>query len=728
MDEHMRIVGGDGEETAAASLCALCRLKGVPLDRERVARELGDAAVDGKKLARLAREIGLEARFARVPRGRLNASTLPAIAALRDGEFVLLARVDEARVLVMEPVTGRPAEWSRADFDARWTGRLMTARRPATRDGGPEKFGFAWFLPFIERHKAVLFEVLMISLFVQLFGLMTPMFSMVVIDKVLSSSHVDTLDVLVVGMGAMAVFDTLMGILRSVLLSNTTNRIDVALGARLFDHLTSLPAAYFESRPVGALAARVRELESIRAFLTGPALTAGLDVLFAIVFLAIMLSFSVPLTGVVALALLGFLLLHAVAAPFAARRTREKFSRGADAQSFLVEAVGGVETLRATAAERQLSRRWRELLVDNTRASLRAQALSETTGQLTAFINKLMSVGVLWYGAHLVIDHSITAGTLIAFNMMAGRVGAPILRLTQIGQQIQQAVVAMRKVADVMNAQPEPGASGRRTAPGEIEGRVVFRDVTFRYDPRGPATLDGVSFEVPAGRVVGVVGLSGSGKSTLVKLIQRLYVPERGAVLVDGVDLAGADPRWLRRQIGVVPQDVVLFNRSVRENVALADPSLPAERVIAAARLAGAHDFIVGLPDGYDTQIGERGARLSGGQRQRLALARALIHDPRILILDEATSSLDYESEAVIHRNMRRIRAGRTVFVVAHRLAALRDVDRVLVLDRGRLVEEGTHAELVASGGRYAALHAFQIGAATPADPPESRRILETAE
>jgi subfamily B ATP-binding cassette protein HlyB/CyaB len=658
---------------------------------------------------RIAARAGLPCRLSRIPPRRLAATRLPALAEMRGADAVLIGRADADRVLIFDPATNRPAERSRAEFDAAWTGRLILPKSGGAVSGSTS-LGFGWFLPGMRRHAGVLAQTVAASLFVQLFGLVTPLFSMILIDKVLSSGTLGTLDVLALGMVAMAVFDTAMGGLRALLLGHTTNRMDVELGARLFDHLFALPLTWFESRPAGALAARVKELDSVRALLTGPALTAALDVAFTLVFIAVMWSWSPALTGIVLVTIAGFALVHAALAPALKAGLTDRFACGADAQAFLVEAVNGVETLKSTAAEPHLRRRWQELLVANTRAAFRATVVSELTGQAIGFLNKIMTVAILWYGARLVMDQTITAGTLIAFNMMGGRVAAPVLRLTQIWQQVQQGRVALRKLGDVLNAQPEPGAVPGRTPLGRIEGRVALRGVVFRYGPRAPAALDGIGFAVPAGQVVGIVGLSGSGKSTLIKLLQRLYVPERGTVSIDGVDLAGIDPAWLRPQIGVVPQEVVLFNRPVRENIALGDPTLPMERIVAAAKLAGAHDFIIALPEAYDTPVGERGARLSGGQRQRLALARALVTEPRILILDEATSALDYESEAIIHRNMRRICAGRTVFIIAHRLAALRTADRILVLERGRLIEDGTHAALVEAGGRYARLHATQSG------------------
>src|SRR6201991_996171 len=468
--------------------------------------------------------------------------------------------------------------------------------------------------------------------------------------------------------------------------------------------------AYFQSRRVGDSVARVRELENIRSFLTSSALTLVIDLCFTFVFLAVMFCYSPLLAWIVVGSFPFYFAISAGATPLFRRRLDEKFQRGAENQAFLVESVTGIETLKAMAVEPQMQRRWEEQLAGYVAASFRVLSLGNTASQVVQFISKIVTASILYFGARLVIDGSMSVGELVAFNILAGRVSAPVLRLAQVWQDFHQARLSIARLGDILNTTPEPAYAPARAALPPIRGNISFEHVSFRYRVDGQEILHDVSFDVPAGEVVGIVGPSGSGKSTFAKLVQRLYVPESGRVLVDGMDLAMADPAWLRRQIGVVLQENVLFNRSVRENIALADPAMPMERVIAAAKLAGAHDFILELGDGYDTVVGERGATLSGGQRQRIAIARALVSDPHILIFDEATSALDYESERIIQQNMKEIAKGRTVLIIAHRLSTVRNADRIVTLDRGRLVEDGTHEALIKTGGRYATLHRMQGG------------------
>jgi subfamily B ATP-binding cassette protein HlyB/CyaB len=496
--------------------------------------------------------------------------------------------------------------------------------------------------------------------------------------------------------------------LRTYVFSHTTSRIDVELGARLFRHLVALPIGYFEARRTGDSVARVRELENIRNFLTSSALTLVIDLVFTVVFLAVMALYSLPLTGLVLASFPFYIGISALATPVFRHRLDERFNRGAENQSFLVESISGIETLKAMAVEPQMQRRWEEQLAGYVGASFRVLSLSNWSSQGVQLVNKLVTAAILFFGAKAVIDGSLTVGELVAFNMLAGRVSQPVLRLAQIWQDFHQTKISIERLGDILNTPAEPSFAAGRTAPASLQGSISFEHVSFRYRPEGQAALEDVSFSIPAGQVVGIVGPSGSGKSTLAKLVQRLYVPQTGKVTVDGMDLALIDPSWLRRQVGVVLQENVLFNRSVRENIALADPGMPMERVIQAAKLAGAHEFILEMPQGYDTPIGEKGTGLSGGQRQRIAIARALVTNPRLLIFDEATSALDYESERIIQNNMHLMARGRTVIIIAHRLSAVRYCHRILTLEKGRLVEDDTHDNLLKSDGRYASLWRMQ--------------------
>ena len=534
------------------------------------------------------------------------------------------------------------------------------------------------------------------------------MFFQVIIDKVLVHKGMNTLDVLVFGLIVVSIFEVVLGGLRTYLFSHTTHRIDVKLGANLFRHLLALPISYFEARQVGQTVARVRELESIRQFITGSALTLTVDLLFTFVFFAVMYYLSPTLTWIVLGALPLYILLSFIVTPILRARLNEKFNRGAENQAFLVESVNGVETLKSMAVEPQMRRQWEEQLAGYVRAAFRADNLGNIASQTAGLINKITYALLLWFGARLVIEGGLSVGQLVAFTMLAGRVSGPILRLVQLWQDFQQAGISVQRLGDILNAKAEPGYNPNRASLPSLQGRVTFDQVVFRYQPDAPEVLRRVSLDVAPGQVIGIVGRSGSGKSTLTKLIQRMHVPESGRVLIDGVDLALVEPAWLRRSIGVVMQENFLFNRSIRDNIALSDPAVSMESVVQAAKLAGAHEFIVELREGYDSRVGERGSNLSGGQRQRIAIARTLLTNPRILIFDEATSALDYESERIIQQNMRAICKDRTVFIIAHRLSTVRGCDKIIVMDKGQIVEAGNHRQLLAQQGIYAKLHGYQ--------------------
>ncbi|MCF5900762.1 type I secretion system permease/ATPase [Aeromonas veronii] len=692
-------------------LTLLAHFHGVAADSEQIKHQHG---CEGKPLSDVelllaARGMGLKAKIVSQPVKRLSLTPLPAMALRQDGEHIIIARYDSDKVLVHDLCQQKPRVFSLNEFESFYEDKLLLIASRASVDNILARFDFTWFVPAVVKYRKLLLEVLGISLVLQLFALVTPLFFQVVMDKVLVNRAFSTLDVISVGLLLVVVFNVLLSTLRSHVFAHTTSRIDVELGARLFRHLLALPLAYFEARRVGDTVARVRELEHIRGFLTGQALTTVLDLLFSFVFLSVMFYYSGWLTLVVLISLPCYAAWSFLLTPMLRRRLDEKFSRGADNQSFLVEAVGGVSTIKSMAVEPHMTRRWDNQLAAYVAASFRVTRLSNIGQGGIQLIQKLVMVGTLWLGARLVIDGSLSVGQLIAFNMLAGQVSAPVLRLAQLWQDFQQVGISVERLGDILNTRTEVPAS--RAALPPIQGRIQFDRVTFRYRPDGPEILHHLDLSISPGEIIGIVGRSGSGKSTLTKLIQRLYVPEGGRVLVDGNDLALADPAWLRRQIGVVLQENLLFNATVRDNIALSDPGVSLDRVIHAAKLAGAHDFIMELAEGYDTLVGEHGSSLSGGQRQRIAIARALMGNPRILILDEATSALDYESERAVMQNMQAICRGRTVIIIAHRLSTVRSANRIIAMDKGRIVESGVHAELVSRpDGYYAHLHRLQQG------------------
>ena len=644
-------------------------------------------------------------------------AVLPALMPTRDGGLMLVGKIDITQsdgVFAVLQKTGQsmPMQVSLQEFDQIFSGQWIEAtpcfKTTPHADEGIEvqnSFGVSWFWGTLKKYKSVMGEVLVASLFVQIIALVTPLIFQVVIDKVLTNRTLSTLDVMVIALLGVSLFEVALMSMRHYLLSHTISRVDVELGSKLFKHLLHLPLSYFESRRSGDTVARVRELDNVRNFLTGQALTCWLDLLFVMVYLAVMFYYSVALTLVVVAALPIFFGASVLMAPLLREKLEDKFSLGADNQAYLVETVTSMETLKSHAVEPQWRREWDSRLSRYVQTSFEGGHLGSTTNQFISLVSKLLTVALLWLGARSVIDGELTVGGLIAFNMLSGRVNAPILKLSSLWQDFTQMKVSIKRLGDIMNASPEPAFKANRSTPSDLHGRLTFESVSFRYSTKAREVLSDLSFGIEPGEVVGIVGTSGAGKTTLVRLIQRLYAPERGRILLDGMDLNLVDTAWLRRQLGAVGQDTLLFNRSVRDNIALADDSLSLDAVMHAAELACAHRFILQLPDGYETLIGERGSKLSGGQRARIAIARALVCNPKLLLLDEATAALDYESERLIHDNMAAIARGRTVLIVAHRLSTLRLANRVLVLDQGRLIEAGDHTSLIKAGGRYASLY-----------------------
>ncbi|MGR3823610.1 MAG: type I secretion system permease/ATPase [Salipiger marinus] len=701
-----------GPDTGLICLVRLLQMLGLPADDQQLRHQYAEPGrpISAEAMVRAIKRLDLKGRLLRSNAAELARLPTPAIVEMTSGDFMVLGGVRDGALLLLDARSGQVTTQGTAEFRANWTGRVILVTRRATLGGKGSKFDISWFIPAILKYRRLFIEVLIASFFLQLAALVTPLFFQVIIDKVLVHRGMTTLDVLVFALIVVSVFEVVLGGLRTYIFSHTTNRIDVELGAKLYRHLLALPLAYFESRQVGQSVARVRELENIRDFITGSTLTLLLDVVFTGVFFAVMWYFSPMLTLIVLGSIPFYVVLALVVTPILRARLDEKFEHGARNQAFLVESVTGMETMKALAVEPQSQRRWEEQLAGYVGASFRTANLGNIAGQSTQLISKITTALTLYFGALAVVGGAMTVGQLVAFNMLAGRVTGPILRLAQLWNDFQQARLSVQRLGDILNTPTEPQYNPNRATLKRVEGRIRFDQVRFRYRPDLRDVLTGIDLDIAPGQVVGVVGPSGSGKSTLAKLVQRMYVPAAGRVLVDGIDLATVDPGWLRQQVGVVLQENLLFNRSVRENIALSDPGMPFDRVVAAVRMAGAEEFISELPEGYDTLVGERGSNLSGGQRQRLAIARALVRNPRILIFDEATSALDYESERIIQQNMRKICEGRTVLIIAHRLSTVRHADRIITLQGGAVVEDGPHDELIRSGGAYARLWRIQSG------------------
>lgn len=668
---------------------------------------IGPEGMNTLDILKSAKEHGFKAKSVSVNFNRLKKLALPAIVGISSGGYAVLAKLEDNKVLLFDPIQNKPISVPQVEFISGWSGEIILF---VHRDSNhtEEKFGIKWFIPAIWKFKKMLIEVLLASFILQVLGLISPLITQVVIDKVLVHNGLTTLDVLAIGIIAMALFELILNISRSYVFTHTTSRIDVMLGARLFRHLFRLPLAYFESRRVGDTVARVRELENIRAFITGSPLTTVLDVMFIAVYIAVMFYYSPTLTYISLGALPFFVLLSILVTPMLKHRLEERFQRGAESQSYLVEAVSGIQTVKSFALEPEAQKKWEGMLAGYVKASFRTAFLSGTSGAIGQFIQKATNLLILWFGAHLVMAGKLTVGQLIAFQMLSGRVSDPVLRLVNLWQDFQQTGISIRKLGDIFHTKPEPSMDPTKSRLPAIKGHIRFEAVKFRYRVDGPEILRNISFNIQPGLVVGVVGRSGSGKSTISKLIQRLYVLESGKIMIDGIDISLVDPAWLRRQIGVVLQENFLFNGSVRENIAIHYPSAQMADIIRVAQLAGAHEFILELPEGYDTMVGERGTSLSGGQRQRVAIARALLMNPRILIFDEATSALDYESERIIQNNLKKICQGRTVIIIAHRLSTLANADKIMVIDKGILAEYGSHKELIEKKGLYHYLYSQQ--------------------
>lgn len=704
-------------DTGVRALCAIASYYRIATEPDHIRRELAlsGSVADVSDLLRSAQLAGLKARVVRSrSRKRLVRLPVPAIIRLKDRSFTVYSGVSPAGAFrLVDPVSRIARDLPYEQFAAEVTDEIVLVQRHFRGAGvDPTTFGFRWFLPSIWRYRSPIAHVLIASLFVQLFALVTPLFFQIIVDKVLVHKGYATLLVIVAGLAVIGLFDVVLQYLRTYALSHTTNRIDVELGRRLFQHLLNLPLGYFETRSAGQTVARIRELETIRAFLTGQGLFSAIDLAFTVIFIAVLLAYSVKLSLIVLFSIPVYLVISALFRPSLRDKIKEKFDRGAESQQFLVEAVVGIQTLKASAVEPMMRAQWEERLAAYVRTGFAVTLLAAGGQNAIQYVSKLTTAALMLFGAKAVIDGDLSVGELVAFNMIAGQVAQPILRLSQLWQDYQQIQISVERLGDILNAPQEQTSKASAGLPPP-KGAIELRSVSFSYRPGAPEVLKDVSLTIRPGEVIGIVGPSGSGKSTLTKLVQRLYTPQVGQILVDGIDIALTDPAWLRSNVGVVLQENLLFNRTIHDNIAFANPAMSRAAVMAVARLAGAEEFIGRLPMGYDTQIEERGSNLSGGQRQRIAIARALATNPRILIFDEATSALDYESERVIQTNMRQIVKGRTVIIIAHRLATVRPCNRIVGMTEGRVVEVGSHEELLRRrGGLYARLWSLQTSQA----------------
>ncbi|MEH2298296.1 MAG: peptidase domain-containing ABC transporter [Nostoc sp.] len=710
---------GKGElNTAFACFQMIAKHLEMPFRREVVRRILTEqvkrqGTISFQVTAYLAELIGLKAQLIELPIASVTRIPTPALIRY-DDSFAVLYAADANTIVVGVPSQGivrcKPAQLvEQLDVDpTNFPPQVRVLLLNATKETPQERFSLRWFLPYLSRYRRVLIEVFVASFFVQLAALANPLVVQLIIDKVITQNSIGTLHILGVLLLVVGLFEAVLTTLRTYLFVDTTNRIDMGLGSEIIDHLLRLPLRYFERRPVGELSTRINELENIRQFLTGTALTVGLDALFSVVYIGVMLIYSWQLTLVGLSTIPVFIIVILIASPSISRQLRAKAERNAETQSYLVEVMSGIQTVKAQNIELRSRFSWQERYARFVAAGFKTVVTSTLANSTSNFLNKLSSLLVLWVGAYLVLQQQLTLGELIAFRIISGYVTSPILRLAQLWQSFQETALSLERLSDIVDT-PQEGETDRYNIPlPTIKGAVKYENVSFRFGTSGPLQLSNVNLEFAPGKFVGIVGQSGSGKSTMMKLLLRLYETESGRILIDGYDIAKVELYSLRRQIGVVPQETLLFDGSVQENIALTNPDATTEEIIEAAQVACAHEFVMNLPNGYNTRVGERGSALSGGQRQRIAIARSVLQRPKLLVLDEATSALDYPTERQICLNLAKAFKGDTVFFITHRLNTVSNADMIVVMDNSRVIEQGSHHELMATKGHYYYLYQQQ--------------------
>jgi len=709
----MQLIRGNGvlEETLAC-FQMLTKLLELPYRRDAVDKILRDKMRRGQKpdlqlCGQIAAMLGLLVTGAKVPAAAATRLITPCLMAWNDS-FAVVTASNARGLRLASPAEGwvdlSPAELAETYPEGMEV--LLMERSTTTPE---EKFGPGWFWPALKRYRGMLLQVLLASFVVQLFSLANPLLIQVIVDKVITQRSLDTLQILGFALVVVTLMEGVIGSLRTFLFTDTTNRIDLRLGSEVIDHLLRLPLGYFDQRPVGELGTRIAELEKIRNFLTGQALMTLLDAAFSVIYIIVMAIYSWALT-LIALAVVPIqVALTLLGAPLFRRQYRQSAQENARTQSHLVEVLTGIQTVKAQNVEMVSRWKWQDLYSKYISRTFEKTITGTALNESSQVLQKLSQLLVLWVGAALVLKGELTLGQLIAFRIISSYVTQPLLRLSSIWQNIQELRVSFERLADVVDTPEESSAADKANIPlPSVEGDVVFENVCFSFAPGGKEVLSNVNLHVPHGTFVGIVGQSGSGKSTLMKLLPRLYSPNSGRILIDRYDIDKVELYSLRRQIGIVPQDPLLFSGTVSENIALTNPEAPSDAIVKAARVAGAHDFIMELPSGYSTPVGERGASLSGGQRQRIAIARTLLSNPQLLVMDEATSALDYDTERQVCNNLHDTMSQCTVFFITHRLTTIRRADMIVMMHQGAIVETGTHDELMALKGRYYALYRQQ--------------------
>lgn len=709
--------------TALVCFSIVAREHKIEVTRDRLVHEygLGKEEIPRDTMLRMAKELGLKAkRLALDWQGLLQLKqAFPAIAILRNGRHMVLAGMvrkqegdqEEIRAACYDPLAGTGGghlRLTRDEFEALWSGQLYVLKRRFKLSDESQPFSLRWFIPEILRQKLTFLDIALAVLFINAIALVTPIFFQIVIDKVLVNQAFTTLHALGIGMAVALAVNAGLDFLRDYLLLHATNKIDLRITGRTFRHLLNLPLDFFEHVAAGVLTQHMQQTAKIRNFLTGNVFLTMLEATSLFVFLPFLFFYSLSLTGIV---LVFTLLITGVIAvligPFK-RRLDALYDAEGNRQAMLVETINGMATVKAMAIEPLLRQQWEQKVARAVSMQFRVGKISITAKSLTQFLERMMTIVLIWMGASLVFDGSMTVGALIAFQMLAGRVTSPLVRLVGLIHQYQEAALSVEKLGLVMNARPEWGVD-RHGARPSLRGSIVFDRVSFRYAPDLPNVLQEISLTIPAGTTLGIVGPSGSGKTTLTRLLQKVYFPSTGTIRINDCYLNEIDTAHLRRNMGMVLQENFLFHATVADNIRAGQSAATRQQIIQAALLAGADEFIVTLPQGYDTMLEEGAKNLSGGQRQRLAIARALLTSPEILILDEATSSLDPESERIVRENLTQIARNRTVIIVSHRLSMLRDADSIIVLQRGAMVGHGPHQQLMQECSLYKKLWQQQM-------------------